>query len=235
MFVKNVATRVNFRLSCSKVINLLTSLESNNLRISVANCKSELGFLFNSICQELKTIEYGINLQTCEYWRFDKPARASVLNMVSSTGYYGCFKCLQRDGGTVQTYPFNEENPDGPKRDSNLHKINIKNASNREESYGVKGECILSNLKYFNPINNTLIDAMHSIFYGVIKSLFVYWFDSPDRMKFSMKKYIFSLNKRLLGIRPPSFISNAPRSLYDLKNWRCRDFMNIESEKNRSK
>jgi hypothetical protein len=27
---------------------------------------------------------------------FDKPARAAILRMKLSTGYYGCLKCLQR-------------------------------------------------------------------------------------------------------------------------------------------
>lgn len=66
-----------------------------------------LGELFPQLCE----LEIGVNLQTLEDYRnvnffllfavFDKPARASALNLVNSTGYYSCLKCLQR-GKNVQ-------------------------------------------------------------------------------------------------------------------------------------
>ena len=60
---------------------------------------------------QLRELEIGVNLQSVEDYRnvnfyllfgvFDKPARASALNLVNSTGYYSCLKCLQR-GKNIQ-------------------------------------------------------------------------------------------------------------------------------------
>ena len=67
--------------------------------------KPNLGFLLHSISNELKELENGVRINEDQYIPlnfylisavFDKPARSSVLNMVSSTGYYSCLKCLQK-------------------------------------------------------------------------------------------------------------------------------------------
>ena len=54
---------------------------------------------------QLKKLELGIELQMSgDFFDskffliagvFDKPAKSAVLNMISSTGFYGCTKCLQ--------------------------------------------------------------------------------------------------------------------------------------------
>jgi hypothetical protein len=65
------------------------------------------------IINDLKKLEYGlvVKLNTKEskllyffviFGIFDKPARAAILNMVNSTGYYGCLKCLQ-EGTNYET------------------------------------------------------------------------------------------------------------------------------------
>ena len=65
------------------------------------------------IINELKKLEYGlivkVNLKESKllyffvlFGVFDKPARAAILNMVNSTGYYGCLKCSQQ-GTCVET------------------------------------------------------------------------------------------------------------------------------------
>jgi hypothetical protein len=87
---------------------------------------------------------------------------------------------------------------------------------------GVKGPCVLSDLKYFNPVTNTNIDFMHSIFLGVVKTLFEYLFDYSSH--FSLKKHMTQINLRLANIKPPSFVPYSPRSLFDWKNWRSHEF-----------
>jgi hypothetical protein len=57
-------------------------------------------------------------------------------------------------------------------------------------SRGVKGEFMLNKLHLYNPVLNTTIDIMHSLFLGVAKSLFKYWF-SPE-----YRKAPFSLRTR---------------------------------------
>jgi hypothetical protein len=67
---------------------------------------------------------------------------------------------------------------------------------------GIKpGGSILNELKHYHPVVNTQIDTMHSLFYGVIKGLFRYWFDEQGQQ--SLKSNLDALNDRLLKIKPP--------------------------------
>lgn len=92
---------------------------------------------------------------------------------------------------------------------------------------GVKGSCNLSHLKYFNPVTSTCIDYMHSILEGVTKNFFKYWFSTEYRVseRFSLRKFIFEIDRKLINIRPPSFVPCAPRSLETWKQWRAHEFL----------
>ena len=65
---------------------------------------------------------------------------------------------------------------------------------------GVKGNCTLNNLKYFNSVDSTCIDYMHSVLEGVIKNLFNYWFNGKISASYSLGKYMQELDRRLLNI-----------------------------------
>jgi hypothetical protein len=65
------------------------------------------------VINELKRLEYGVifkidlNVSKLLYFFvligiFDKPARAAILNMINSTGNYGCLKCSQK-GSVIET------------------------------------------------------------------------------------------------------------------------------------
>ncbi len=59
----------------------------------------------NPLVIQLKKLELGINIEIekqlidakffCVAAVMDKPAKALFINMISSTGFYGCTKCLQ--------------------------------------------------------------------------------------------------------------------------------------------
>jgi hypothetical protein len=69
---------------------------------------------------------------------------------------------------------------------------------------GVKpGGTILNELKHFKPVESTQIDAMHSVFYGVVKGLFRYWFDEVGPQ--SLKPNIDLLGQKLISIKPPRY------------------------------
>ena len=74
--------------------------------ISVGQSKPEFNFFMKPLVTALKNLEYGISLnihgQIKDNIKFyvingvyDKPARAAVLMMISSNGFYGCLICLQ--------------------------------------------------------------------------------------------------------------------------------------------
>ena len=75
--------------------------------ISVADEKPDFHIFLKPIINELRALEYVINFDMGNnkfnqihffvlFGVFDKPARAAVLNMINSTGYSSCLKCLQK-------------------------------------------------------------------------------------------------------------------------------------------
>ena len=92
---------------------------------------------------------------------------------------------------------------------------------------GIKGECIFNNFKYYHPMLSTNIDVMHSIFLGIVKDLFYYWFEHPTASRYSLKNHLVELNERIFRCRPPQYVTQAPRKLDDFNNWRAHEFMNF--------
>ncbi|CAF0907019.1 unnamed protein product [Brachionus calyciflorus] len=79
---------------------------------------------------DLLKLEYGLSINIDGYQNykfflmaavFDKTARAAVLNLINSYGYFGCIKCYQKGQrlmltktSSKHTYPYIKNNPDGP-------------------------------------------------------------------------------------------------------------------------
>jgi hypothetical protein len=183
--------------------------------------------------QELKFLEIGQNFQINSTLRkilkfflisgvFDKPARASILNIISSNGYYGCLKCLQ-PGVTenhVHLYKYDDSNPSGPMRNKEFYDIECE-----EQLNGIKGKSGLSELHFYSPLYSTNIDYMHSVLEGVMKRFFRYWFD--EKGDHSVKTFTREIDKRLLNINPPSFIPITPRSIEQRAKWRANEYLNF--------
>ena len=182
------------------------------------------------IVEDLKALENGLRIHD-DWFKFyviksiyDKPAKAEMLNMKSSTGYFGCSKC-EIEGESVQ---YNNGHHIVFK-----HGIHIlRNESNYQENLmnlekGVLGECVLSKLRFYHPITSNQIDVMHSIFLGVCKLFFSYWFCSSLKSNYCLKNQLDILNDKLLSIKPPNFVSQAPRRLEDFKNWMAHEFLNF--------
>ena len=86
-------------------INILIFIYFFNIGLSVGDSKPNFETFLNPIIIKLKGLELGVNIAFKDFNKeikfyliagvYDKPARSAVLNMVSSTGFYGCTKCLQ--------------------------------------------------------------------------------------------------------------------------------------------
>jgi hypothetical protein len=133
----------------------------------------------------------------------------------------------------VHIFPFQKGplDPCFPQRDNDSYVQDCFNFSNKNDSHGVRGETLLSKLKYFKPTECTNIDYMHSILEGVVKRFFKFWFEvtvrEEDQFDFSLKKHMNEIDSRLLNIRIPSFIPTTPRSIRDYKNWRAKEFLSF--------
>ncbi|RMZ97945.1 hypothetical protein BpHYR1_014813, partial [Brachionus plicatilis] len=163
---------------------------------------------------------------------FDKPARAAILNVVQYNGKFGCSKCYQPGlniktvkNGTVHVYPFQNYQYNKPLRSHEKYMSDVNKAILQNKSFrGIKGPSQLNRLKYYFPIESTVIDFMHSILEGVVKNLIMYWFDYKFREeKFSLRFYLNFVNKILLNLRVPKFIPRIPRSIDELLNWKANE------------
>ncbi len=199
----------------------------------MAVTKPDFNIFLKPILSDLKLLEIGRLFKITNNLRkilkfflisgvFDKPARTSVLNIKASNGYYGCLKCLQA-GKTVEhvhVYEFNESDPSGPLRNKQTYENDCLNGTN-----GVMGKTCLSELRFFSPFYNTNIDYMHSVLEGVVKRFFKYWFDMPGPQ--SIKMFTIEIDRRLLNIKPPSFIPITPRSIEQRNKWRANEFLDF--------
>lgn len=68
---------------------------------------------------------------------------------------------------------------------------------------------------------------MHTVFLGLVKDLFTYWFEHPLSSKYSLRNHLDELNDRLFKCKPPQYVQQAPRKLNDFNNWRAHEFMNF--------
>ena len=164
---------------------------------------------------------------------FDKPARADVLNMINSSGYKSCLKCLHSGkriktskGGHKRVFVYQFNKPLKRNR-KNYAQHALSAEKNNEVVRGIKGWSILCHLKYFNPTRNTCIDYMHSILLGVMKTFFKYWWETDSSKPYSLKKFMPSINEKLIRIRPPSFVSTPPRSIHVWQKWRAHEYLHF--------
>ena len=166
----------------------------------------------------------------------DLPAKASVLNFQPFNAFYGCPKCLQRgetvfteNSGNVRCFPFQESNPSGPLR---THHQTMKDAKsvllseNKKPINGVKGPSALMLLPDYDIICGTSIDYMNGALLGVTKLFLSFWFDSSHKKKeFSIFNKLDIADKRLLALKPPNYITRAPRSIkLNLCYWKASEF-----------
>ncbi len=125
-----------------------------------------------------------------------EPARADISKTNSSSGFSSCLKCYKKgesvateNRGTVRTFEFNKQES-LVNRDHNKYLKDVNSSIKKNKMVnGIKGRSLLADLKYYKPLDNTNIDCMHSLFYGIIKHLFKYWFELPNN-KYSFKNYI---------------------------------------------
>ncbi len=241
--------------------------------LTVGEEKPNIDLFLNPIVIQLQALEFGVNITIenitqdtkffCIACCCDKPAKASLLNMMMFNSFYGCTKCLQRavsyktselkiksteeasrntgkqgeqrekNDGSTRLYTYSEDwklnrTEENYKIDLDKVNANIKDKIKDPSVHGVKGPCILRNLKHFHPISSHCIDYMHTVLEGVIKNLFNYWFESQySSGAFSMRKYMKEIDNRLSLIRPPKFIPSTPRSIYSYNFWSAHEYLSF--------
>lgn len=69
---------------------------------------------------------------------------------------------------------------------------------------------------------------MHSFFEGVVKNILKYWLNPEySKYNFSVRKYINSINSRLVAIKPPQFVPIKPRPIFTHNEWRANEYLSF--------
>ena len=186
------------------------------------------GEQFNLPSGEVITTRAFLLLGTC-----DLPAKAAVCNCIQFNGFYGCFRCKQpgrsvttAKGGTVHVFPFNMNDPTGPKR-THTETIDFAELASQENQpkQGIKGPTWFSALHIHDIILGTSVDYMHCCLQGVVKSMMNLWFNTSfSKEPFNIADQLEVVDQRLTNIKPPDFITRLPRSIEShRKHWKANE------------
>ncbi|XP_060599450.1 uncharacterized protein LOC132753052, partial [Ruditapes philippinarum] len=192
-------------------------------------CTDSNGKVFTSKCV----------LLTCTC---DLPARALVYNCMQFNGSYSCWYCTDKGetykfptGGTCHVFPYNHKKPKNEPRTSETVKSDIasvcENIRSNSKNYivrGHKGPFWFLYLKHFDAINSCVIDYMHGVCLGVMKTMLTLWFDKSNKDEyFSVFKSKNTVNNILQNIKPTIYVTRMPRSLDNLCHWKSSEFRNF--------
>lgn len=162
----------------------------------------------------------------------DLPAKCTVHNMVQFNGKYSCPHCTQpgetakAGKGVAHIFPFQYDGATEPKR---THQESLEQAERAFQSgkseCGIKGPCWLTQLQFYDFVKSNCIDYMHCVLLGVTKRLLTLWFSKDNANEpFSFFRHTDEVNRRLAKLKPPLFITRAPRPLSELKYWKASEY-----------
>ena len=180
------------------------------------------------------TLKYnGLNLNI-KFIIADKPARAKILNMQSHNSKNFCPLCLEETmTQTVNGRKHIYINSDPQKKALNRSKVGFSAVafsakSTSKPDYGVKGRCFFENLYNCDIISCNILDYMHGICGGVMKTLINLLF-APKILGFTnslnLKHNI--VDNCISEIKYPPNITKKPMKTSDLMVWQTKDYRNF--------
>lgn len=175
----------------------------------------------------------------------DSPARASLQNVKSHGGFFGCPCCEQRGTSvknlkTGQSYVrFLKQSEPSPLRShAGILQIcdEIIKKGNVIDIKGIKGVSPMIAFKDFDLSAGFVVDWMHSTALGVMKLLLDIWLgkrklfyeeDENYRFKALTTARRLQLDKRLLALKPPTRIKRKPRSMLDQSFFTANEYRSL--------
>lgn len=159
----------------------------------------------------------------------DTVARALVMNMTMFNGAYGCAWCesegtvVSKGSGHSRVYPLEQKQP--KERTAVSFKKHAKKADARGTPIqGIKGANILFKLNHFVFPTNFVVDYMHAVCLGFVRSVTCLWLSSK-RKKFNLSVHIKELKQRLTSLQPVHEIGRLPRSLDERAYWKASEWL----------
>ncbi|XP_033122015.1 uncharacterized protein LOC117121027 [Anneissia japonica] len=159
----------------------------------------------------------------------DSMARCQLQGLVQFNGKYGCAWCLNpgeqvpKGGGHTNAYSSNQL-PLPKQRDKSSY---IKDAELAVQTnstvHGVKKPSMILLLLHFNIISGFVVDYMHCVCIGVVKTMTYLWLENVNA-RYYIGNQLTTLNNKLTQIRPPSEVSRLCRSLTQRKFWKAHEW-----------
>lgn len=164
----------------------------------------------------------------------DSVARCKLQNIVQFNGYNGCSWCekrgvsVEKGRGRMMSYAEDKSASEL----SNLRTLEsvynaAKLAVEREKPVcGIKGPSCLSPLKNFDVVKSFVVDYMHCICLGIVRSITMLWLNSTQQDSF----HINDVQKKLLSeklsvVKTPSIIRRKPRAFNCIKYWKATEYL----------
>lgn len=191
------------------------------------NALSTTGITWEDSCGQEKTTKVFPGPCTV-----DSVARCEVMGMTQFNGKYGCAWCehpgevVAKGNGHCRAYPVSTCAPKLRTNESFLHHAQKARTKQEKVSRGVKTTSVLMLLTYFNFSSGFVVDYMHAVCAGFVKATTLLWLNSKRCRSFNIRTRLNEVNEKLLHLQPIWEISRLPRSLKDLKHWKCADWRN---------
>ncbi|KAK3920205.1 LOW QUALITY PROTEIN: E3 SUMO-protein ligase ZBED1 [Frankliniella fusca] len=169
----------------------------------------------------------------------DSVARPMLLNMHSFHAYSGCTFCYKRQEPTTSNKNLKFVVHGGEKL-VNRTKVSLEEdlkkaaprlleVDEKKRHYkGIKGPSCLMGLNYFDLCRGVVVDYMHCVLLGVIRSHMTLLFSKKFKTYWElggtvvgMEDIIKSVDERLLQIKPPKSITRTPESFKRLSSQRA--------------
>lgn len=160
----------------------------------------------------------------------DTIARRDVMNMTQFNGAQGCAWCedegkvMPKGKGTCRVYVPTGSAPKLRTHDSFVS--HARKARPGAPSCGVMGVSVLTLLTFFKFGTGFVVDYMHSVCLGFVKSTMTVWRKSRKCRKFKFRTHLDDANDCLLSLTGVWELSRLPRSLHESKYWKASDWRN---------
>lgn len=161
----------------------------------------------------------------------DLPARANFQYITQFNGYHACAHCLRKGEYVANAVKYTWNDECNNIRTHEQFLLALKDISEKKVSskYGITGISPAISFEHFDMVKSFGLDYMHCICLGVTKAMHKFWVSSPNNTHGSYITPAWQeiLNKRILSIKPCTFISRLPKSLEYIAKFKASEFRSL--------
>lgn len=150
--------------------------------------------------------------------------------MTQFNGAYGCAWCeekgkvVKKGKGHCRVYPATQAAPKRRTADSFLKHSHKAKTLPKKVSRGVKATSILTMLTFFSFSSGFVVDYMHAVCSGFVKSTMLMWLHSKRCKLFPLRRHQSRVSAQLVAMQPPWEVSRLPRGLSELRHWKSSEW-----------